>query len=376
MNRDLAHIVAHETRLHASEAAAADLAKQRNRAIEAGREESRQLVKTSHIDRRTGDIRYNPTGRLLRDWYFHVYLNTLRERLGYPHVPIDTQQVEDVTALARRLAPGPAGIQALHAVSMLHHTAEDDANHATVEIVQHLHEVAAARAVAEAPDHRFDSDELRVHVTRHWYQRCYLDHIESATRSQQSLAGVTDGEERQVAYVMHTGVPRRLIGRNGVPIVTLHGTLINDVDRQLAASEAGVVPGNLIIKPISGEMKRLQELVRSNWRNLRPGERRAWSLQAGVPDPGPAPHWQQFSKTDQTKIIRYYLDANRGDIIGQPFDRSTIRTDPARAARRMFNHNQPLVSKPEHVSAAGSASSTTERSPAAEGNLLRPRLMP
>ena len=68
---------------------------------------------------------------------------------------------------------------------MLRDIADADAARATVTIATTLHATAARRAITHAPDGRFDADPLRVHVTRHWYLHCYLDHLQTATRSRQ-----------------------------------------------------------------------------------------------------------------------------------------------------------------------------------------------
>ena len=179
----MAAIIAHDTREQAVQDARTDLHRLQQQAIEAGRDESRRLIKVSHIDHTTGQATYRPAGRLLRDWYLHCYTNALRDRLGSPAVTIDAQQIEDTTALLHRLTPNQTPLAALRAVAVLRDIADADAAHATVSIATTLHATAARRAIAHAPDSRFDADPLRVHVTRHWYLHSYLDHLQTATRS-------------------------------------------------------------------------------------------------------------------------------------------------------------------------------------------------
>ena len=105
MDIAVAEATVRATREQATADARDDLRELSRRAVEAGRDRSRRIIKTSRIDPRTGELRYNPAGRLLRDWYFHVYLNTLRRNLGEPAATIDAQQVEDTTSLLRRLRP-------------------------------------------------------------------------------------------------------------------------------------------------------------------------------------------------------------------------------------------------------------------------------
>ena len=84
------------TREQAAAVARDDLREMSRRAVEAGRDRSRRIIKTSRIDSHTGELRYNPAGRLLRDWYFHIYLNTLRRNLGEPAGTIDAQLIAHV----------------------------------------------------------------------------------------------------------------------------------------------------------------------------------------------------------------------------------------------------------------------------------------
>ena len=184
MDPHLAAIIAHDTRVQAVQDARTDLDRLQQRAVEAGREESRRLVKVTRIDQVSGQARYRPAGRLLRDWYLHCYVNMLRGRLGHPAVTIDAQQIEDTAALLHRLTPRQTPLAALRAVAVLRDIADADAARATLTIVTSLHATAARRAIAHAPDTRFDADPLRIHVTRHWYLHSYLDHLHTATRTQ------------------------------------------------------------------------------------------------------------------------------------------------------------------------------------------------
>jgi len=207
MDLALAAIIAHDTRDQAVHDARTDLHRFQQQAIEAGREESRRLIKVSHINRTTRQATYRPAGRLLRDWYLHCYTNDLRNRLGSPAVTIDAQQIEDTTALLHRLAPNQSSISALRAVAMLRNVADADAAHATVTIATTLHATAARRAIAHAPDSRFDADLLRIHVTRHWYLHSYLDHLQTATRSRPPHTAVVSTAvdvERKVAVTIRT----------------------------------------------------------------------------------------------------------------------------------------------------------------------------
>lgn len=343
MEAAVAETVARATREQAVQDARADLRELRRRAVEAGRERSRKITKTSRIDSHTGEIRYNPAGRLLRDWYLHVYLNTLRASLGEPAEPIDAQQVEDTSALLRRIRPGVEPLHALRAVGVIRSIASTDAAQAAAETVAQLRTVGGRRAALHAADDRFDGDQVRVHVTRHWYQRCYDDRIEAATRSQQPLAGVTDAEERQVALTLESRQIRRLIGRDGIPLITIHNTLLNEIDRRLAAGDTGVVPAAILHGNPAGGMRDLQARVVGAWANLATQQRSEWLRMAGAAATGNGLSWSRLLGADQTKIIRHYLETHRRELLDESFDRLAVRATPEIAARRMFNHRLPLL---------------------------------
>lgn len=208
MDLQLAAIIAHDTHHQAVHEARTDLRRLQQQAIAAGRDESQRLIKVSHINRATGHASYRPAGRLLRDWYLHCYLNNLRTRLGSPAVTIDAQQIEDTTALLHRLTPNQTPLAALRAVALLRDVADADAAHATVSIATTLHVTAAHRAIAHAPDGRFDNDPLRIHVSRHWYLHSYVDHLQTATHSRPPQTALhstaLDVVEHQVAVTLTT----------------------------------------------------------------------------------------------------------------------------------------------------------------------------
>lgn len=293
MDTAVAAVIAQQTREQAVHDACNDLWELRFRAVEAGRDRSREIIKTSRIDRRTGDIRYNPAGRVLRDWYFHVYLNNLRDRLGDPAITIDAQQVEDTTALLRRVRRS-TGLNALRAVGVVRNTAVDDAAHAAAGVVDHLTAVAMRRAVLHAPDDRFEGDQLAIHVTRHWYQHCYDDHIHGGTRTRQPLADITDGQEGEIARTLATGEVRRIIGDDGIPLVTAHGTTLTQRDRDLAAGLTGLVSPLTNPTQTSDPDATLARRISRTWTDLGDDERALWLSRAGVHHTPAHTGWRQL----------------------------------------------------------------------------------
>lgn len=331
MDAAVAEAVVRATREEASRNAQADLHEMRRRAVEAGRERSRRVAKTTSIDKAAGVARYNPAGRFLRDWYFHVYINTLRSSVGQPAEAIDAQQVEDAAAVLRRLRPQAPPIRALQAVGVMRLVAQDDAVHAAAEIVDRLASVGARRAVRHAGDERFDGDLTRVHISRHWYLRCYEDQIELATRTQRPLAAVTAAEERQVAISMARGELCRLIGPDGLPLVTAHNTAMTDVDRWLAAGEVGLVSLATDSSQRINALTVLRTNVTSTWSRLSPVERSQWLRLAGA-ESRHTGTWSNLPGEDQSKIIRFYLNTRRNDLLDGRFRRTLIAQEPATGA--------------------------------------------
>src|SRR3954464_5705191 len=123
MEITVAQAIASGTRDQAQQDAQHDLRELQRQAIEAGRERSRRIIKVTTINRATGVARYNPAGRLLRDWYLHVYLNTLRVNLSEPAVVIDAQQIEDLAGLVHRVRPSSPPLHALQAVGVVRNLA-------------------------------------------------------------------------------------------------------------------------------------------------------------------------------------------------------------------------------------------------------------
>lgn len=355
MDATVAETVARATRDQAVNDAHDDLQKLRRHAVEAGRERSRKITKTSRIDPRSGEIRYNPAGRLVRDWYVHVYLNTLRSKLGEPAEVIDAQQVEDTTKQLHLMRPAVSGVGTIQAVAVIRDVAISDAARAASQIVDILRSVGARRAIQHAPDDRFDGDRLRVHVTRHWYLRCYQDHVEHVTGSQQPLTAITYGEQAQVAVVLETRVPRRIIDRHGVPLMTAHGTATTDIDRRLAAGETHVVSGVTDPKHRINPQTTLRHQVTRAWADLDVALREHWIRAAGAEIPIRGLAWSDLGGESKSKIIMLYLRTCVPDRAEAPFHEPPIKQTAETAARRMFNHRDQLDSGSVLLEAQGSS---------------------
>lgn len=355
MDAAVAENIAWVTRNQASTDARDDLKRLRLHAVEAGRERARKITKTSRIDQRSGEIRYNPAGRLVRDWYGHVYLNTLRAKLGEPAEVIDAQQVEDTTNQLSQLRPAATGSHALRAVALMRDVAISDAARAASEIFDRLRAVGAQKAILYAPDDRFAADQLRVHVARHWYLRCYQNHVEHATGSQQPLTAITRSEQAQVALVLETRVARRLIDRHGVPLITTHGTATTEVDRRLAGGEIQVVSGVVDYKQRIDPQTTLRRQITKIWADLDVARREHWMRTAGADQPNNGLAWSDLSGESKSKIIMLYLRSYSLSQSDVPFHEPPIKQKPETAARRMFNHRDQLDSASASLQARGPA---------------------
>jgi hypothetical protein len=347
MDAAVAETVARATRERAAEDARADLQELRRQAVEAGRERSRRITKTSRIDPRSGEIRYNPAGRLLRDWYFHVYINQLRSRLGEPAVTIDAQQVEDTTANLRRLRPGSDPGSVFQAVAALRFTANDDAARVAAAIFGKLEHAGEHRAIQHAPDGRFDGDQLPIQISRHWYLRCYQDQIERSTKTQMPLAAVTNAETAQVASVLHTGMPIHLIGDDGVPLITTHGTALTEIDRQLALG--GTHQASSVTDPVKhpNPFETLESRLTRAWNRMDGSARAHWLQRAGADQSQRSLVWSKLKDDVQAQIIQLYLRTDGPKQTDPPFVRRFINEPPATAARTMFAHPMPLIHTPQ-----------------------------
>jgi hypothetical protein len=194
-----------------------------------------------------------------------------------------------------------------------------------------------------AGDDRFAGNQLAIHVTRHWYQHCYDDHVHGATRSRHPLAEVTDGQEREVVQALSTGEIRRIVGADGIPLVTAHGTALTPVERDLAAGLAGLVSPVTDTEHHTDPAATLHDRVTRTWSDLGSQERSQWLHLAGAHHETTKLGWSDLPGETQTKIIHLYLDTHRPDQIAVPFIGQPINGAPAAAAMSMFDHRAPLT---------------------------------
>ncbi|QDP95280.1 hypothetical protein FOE78_04585 [Microlunatus elymi] len=360
MELTVAETITRAARNEAEQRARDDLDQLRKRAVAAGRQRSRKIIKVTAINETTGSIRHLPTGRLLRDWYVHVYINTLRANLSQPYEPIDAQQVEDTAAILRRARPNAEPRSSLQAVGVVRDIAFADASTVAARMTERLQRTGEGRAINYAPDDRFDGDQLRVHVTRHWYKRCYDNVVDGAVMARHPLAAVTDAEQLEVAKVMANREVRRLIGRDNIPLVTAHGTKITEVDRGLASGEVGLVPA---LPPRIGKVTNamsIEDRIREAWNDMPRNTRQHWLRLAAVSPTSTRASWGGLDESKKAALVEHYRMTYLPDLADTRFRGQLIKEPDAEAARQMFNHPATLIAPAAGAAGPGRPESASE----------------
>ena len=139
---------------------------------------------------------------------------------------------------------------------------------------------------------------------------------------------------------------RRLIGGDGLSLVTGHGTVVTPLDHDLAAGRTGLVPSPLT-NPDPGEHRidpteSLRYQVTRTWAALSDADRAHWLRAVGVPRPPIHVSWDALTGEVQTRIIGLYLDTHQPGQTSISFRAEPIVGDPRETAMRMFQHRHPL----------------------------------
>jgi len=357
-----AHLVA-AARQNAEAAARRDLAQLQLQALQAGQRRARQLFPAGRPDPQAV---LNARGsRILRGWYLEVFTASLRQRLG-EQVPVPGAAEIDATATALRASLGSRDPDLpLRLAGSMHRTAIREAITTTTslrDILARTAELPSTIAAVDAPA----GGDVRAAILQHWHQRCYLAAADAQLGLLQPLQAVTAAEAREVAAAVQAGQARRLIGADGVPLVTAHGTAMTDADRRLAAGDTGVVDAPAV--KVSNPLLRTQ--VTQSWSGPgweAPEQARArrveWAAAAGLPPTVAEQPWQEVAGPAQSRLIGVWLDTHRLPAprlqAGQPpadppFDRDqhALPGPPQVAAATMFNHTPPSPATPQQVAAA------------------------
>ena len=238
-------------------------------------------------------------------------------------------------------------------VGSRHQRALTDATDAATSAHHTLTEAAGRRATAHL-SRQAPLDQPRTAILQQWYQRCYHAAVDSQLGLLQPLQAVTAAEARQVTISVETGQPRRIIGADGIPLVTAHGTAMTAVDRRLAAGHTQVVD------PPTVQMENILLRTRVThawdsavgaqaWEN-RDNRRRNWATAAGVPTATADQPWDRIAGDHQSRLIAVWLDTHRTNepqlSFAPPpadptFQAELILGPPRDAAAAMFNQQHP-----------------------------------
>ncbi len=143
-------------------------------------------------------------------------------------------------------------------------------------------------------------------ILQAWYQRCFRDAVD-VTVTDQPLRVVTAAEEALVAQAVAAAQTRRIIGADGIVLVTPHATLVDQVDRRLAAGDVGVIDPRPLLRPDTT----FAAQVRDGWRNAGMDSRQAVIDQAGVDGVDAGTSWTRLPWPVATAYIRRWLDTHR-----------------------------------------------------------------
>lgn len=179
--------------------------------------------------------------RILQDLYVQTYKATVDGELGRGLHPVLAGDVNAVaTAVRTNLGPSRVRDSALKVATVVWSRSRYDGIAAAVRAWETLDAVSAIRAGELVPGSP-TLDGVRQLMLAQWYRRCYLAEARAEMGVLTPLQEVTDGEVRAVAAAWQQGEPHRLVGDDGVPLVTAHGTVTSPEDRKLDAGEVGVV---------------------------------------------------------------------------------------------------------------------------------------
>ncbi len=269
--------------------ATADLQGRQDETLEAARDRAVRLVSTARPGARSAYSRYDAAARVLREWYLSVHDATLEQNLGGPGRTPDAAAVEATAAQVGRIRTGEDPQGPLRATALLWRVAQVDADAASVATLYDLRADVPARAAAFV-GRQAGVDELRGPILRHWYQRCYLEAVDARLGLLRPLEAVTQGEAREVAASVQAGRARRIIGADGVPLVTAQGTKITEADRRLAAGKTGIVPAPQPT-PLDKPNRTLRHQVVHTWATAPLEKRVGWADAAGVPQAADRGRW-------------------------------------------------------------------------------------
>lgn len=251
------------------------------------------------------------------------------QEFGRPSQPTTAADIERTAAEVHRLTPTAPRQAALQVTAALAAKGKADAIEQAARAYVDLGRNAGARAPIRGRVAGFE-EIIPAEILQAWYQRCSQDATDFTVRDQ-PLRAVTAAEAAIVAHAVTVSEIRRIVGADGVAVITEHGTLVDDVDRRLAAGDIGVVDP----RPPVRSHATLEAQTRQAWSNQDTSSRRAIIERAGVDDLDPRTTWAQLPWPVATTYIRHFLDTHRGvtAVDHHPARRPARRRPPVRAVR-------------------------------------------
>lgn len=288
--------------------------------------------------------RYQHSRRVLREWFTDVYDKSMAVAFGAPESAMPGPESVEETArvVAGSIRSDLPRRASFAVVALLYHEAQGQAWRAAAAIYDQMLEAADRMAIAAVP---LRQEAVATQILRHWYRRCYLDQLDHAVGLQPELRRVSDAEAEHVAACVASGRVVRIIGTDGIPLITSHGTTMTAVDRGLADGRTGLQPatlGGLERKSADISDKPLRVRVRTAWAATSLRERRRWAEGVGVDPAAAAEEWTKLPGVLQSVWTRSWLRSHRGEPT--PFTGAEpLVGPPAETAAAMFNHVGRLV---------------------------------
>ena len=333
--------------------AASDLRFRRERIQAEARPRANLLIRTARPGARSAHSRYDAAARVLREWYLVVYDASAASSLGQTGKVPGPEAVEATTALVGRIRTGQDRQGPLKATALIWRVARADADAAVLATILNLRSAVPDQArvqVGRLLAGCVPAEDLRCAILRHWYQRCYLEVVDAELGLLAPLKAITPAEAHEVAASISAGQARRLIGADGVPLLTAHGTRLTGADRRLADGATGVVlPTSRPAERVCPD-RSLREHVIRGWAGSSSAGRTAWARAAGVPEAADHRRWVDVPDGAQSPLIARWLEDHR-DHFAQPVSndepaqyppfvaaRHRLRGSAEGAAARMFAH--------------------------------------
>lgn len=342
--------------------ARADFAAESGRARDRGLQQAARLVDAVV----QGDtVHHHRVRRQLQAWYTRCYEASLSQSLGRREVVRPTTgEVEQLAAyIGANVGAVPGRRWPLYVAAGVYHRGLRDGARAGEAVWTALQARAVewSRSVAPA-----DRSDLVGQIVEQWHRRCYLAVVDEQMGLATPLRRVSEAEVQAVIQTVEAGQARRIVDRDGVPVMTAQNTRTTELDRRLDAGEAGVVPP----PPPRLDSAVLRQQLEHRWESAAPRSRSSLAQDAGL-SPTLADvvsRVRSLSTLDahtQGAIRRAYLDrlsqlagaeqpepyrASPDDMIDSPPDRAAVemfgldsdrdRVEPPPAGR-LRGHRRP-----------------------------------